>query len=229
MQDNFHGRTLLHVNYHVIVLNVDQHVKFDAMARYSKEHKERSRAAIVTSAAGLFRKHGYKGVGIDDLCADAGLTRGTFYTHFQSKADLFKEVMKGPHDMVRRLSERKSKSPRALLSAGVKVFRDYLHQSNRRGVLGGCSLAALAMDTVRGDTASQSAYAHAVEQIVTELQRENDLTRGCAQAALALCIGGLLIGSACGESNVGDQVARSAGKNVEELLNRSGFIGDSKS
>ncbi len=192
------------------------------MARYSAEHKARSRAAIVNSAGRLFRKHGYRGVGIDDLCAAAGLTRGTFYAHFKSKADLFDAVMGGRHGFVARLSSRTAKTPAALRKAGARVARDYLQAANRSEVLGGCSLATLAMDTVRADAPARAAYAQAVQQVIDEFQRgaqgNSADSQQRAQAAIALCVGGLLISGACGDHMLGEQVARSARKVVSELL-----------
>jgi len=37
----------------------------------------------------LFNRHGFNAVSIDDVMAEAGLTRGNFYCHFTSKSDLY--------------------------------------------------------------------------------------------------------------------------------------------
>ena len=57
------------------------------MARYKPEHKDVSRQRLVEASAEAFRRMGYHGIGINDLCAAAGLTRGAFYGHFQAKTD----------------------------------------------------------------------------------------------------------------------------------------------
>ncbi len=147
------------------------------MTRYPPEHKEKSRIALVQAAAGLFRRHGYSGVGINDLCGAAGFTRGAFYAHFNSKAGLLKAVLSGGHDMLRRLRERQAKTGAALAREGAGIAADYLKLENRQAVLGGCSLAAL-----------------------------------------ALCVGGLLISSACGDSSTAQAVSRAATKQVKRLL-----------
>ncbi len=190
------------------------------MARYSAAHKEKSRAAIQQAAASLFRQRGYDGVGIDEVCQAAGLTRGTFYAHFKSKRALFEAVMEGPHDFIRRLADRNARSPERLLQQGAKVAREYLHPPNRPGVMRGCSLATLAMDTVRGGDDAKQAYARTVDHIVSELRRENPgLDEKRAQAALALCVGGLLVSAACGDNDTADQVSRAAQREVTNLLN----------
>ena len=58
------------------------------MARYGKEHKEATRRRIVEAAGRRFKRDGIDGSGIATLMADAGLTNGAFYAHFDSKDDL---------------------------------------------------------------------------------------------------------------------------------------------
>src|SRR5450631_3433152 len=48
----------------------------------------RTRAEILGHAGRLFRLRGYAGTNIDDVMLAAGLTRGAFYAHFKSKAEL---------------------------------------------------------------------------------------------------------------------------------------------
>ena len=60
---------------------------------YTQEHKARTRERIVGSARRLFNRHGLTGVSIDEIMADAGLTRGGFYNHFDTKEDLYAEVV----------------------------------------------------------------------------------------------------------------------------------------
>ena len=60
---------------------------------YSTEHKQRTRDKILSSAIRLFSNKGYDSVTIDQLMTDAGLTRGAFYTHFDSKNELYAEAI----------------------------------------------------------------------------------------------------------------------------------------
>ena len=57
----------------------------------SQEHKKRSRKKILDSAVDLFTARGFNNVSIDDVMNNAKLTRGAFYAHFSSKAELYKE------------------------------------------------------------------------------------------------------------------------------------------
>ena len=56
--------------------------------RISKEKAYENRNQIVETAAALFRRHGFDGVGIADLMKEAGFTHGGFYNHFRSKDEL---------------------------------------------------------------------------------------------------------------------------------------------
>lgn len=192
------------------------------MARYTPEHKQRSRETLISAAAALFRKKGYTGVGIDELCAAAGLTRGAFYGHFRSKAVLFSAVLNGAHDFVRRLRERPGNTSATLRAQGVKIASDYLTPSNRKAVVGGCSLAALAADTIRGDTDAQRGYAAAVTEVVDELTRganaQPAMAADQARAILALCVGGLLINNACGDNPEGKKIALAARRAIAQLI-----------
>ena len=58
------------------------------MARYGKEHKQATRRRIIEAAGRRLKRDGIDGSGIATLMADAGLTNGAFYAHFESKEDL---------------------------------------------------------------------------------------------------------------------------------------------
>lgn len=50
-----------------------------------KEKAEETRKKLYASAEKLFRKDGYETVSIDDIAKDAGVAKGSFYVHFESK------------------------------------------------------------------------------------------------------------------------------------------------
>lgn len=58
------------------------------MARASRAQMERNRQTIEDVSSRLFREQGLNGLSVDELMAAAGLTRGGFYGHFESKDDL---------------------------------------------------------------------------------------------------------------------------------------------
>src|SRR5215510_11839713 len=61
--------------------------------RYSLQHKARNREKILSTAARSIREHGGDTSGIGTVMKKAGLTKGGFYRHFESKDDLFVEAV----------------------------------------------------------------------------------------------------------------------------------------
>ncbi|MCB9789322.1 MAG: TetR/AcrR family transcriptional regulator [Deltaproteobacteria bacterium] len=57
--------------------------------------KEERRAQIMDAGRRLFADRGYHGATIEDLIAEAGIARGTFYAHFESKRELFDQILEG--------------------------------------------------------------------------------------------------------------------------------------
>ena len=53
---------------------------------------EATRRALTTAGRELFGGRGYAATSIDEVAAQAGVTKGAFYHHFAGKADLFEEV-----------------------------------------------------------------------------------------------------------------------------------------
>lgn len=54
--------------------------------------RDRSRDKILDAAAILFAQHGFAGASIDQVIADCGIGRDTFYRRFASKLELFEAV-----------------------------------------------------------------------------------------------------------------------------------------
>jgi AcrR family transcriptional regulator len=54
--------------------------------------KQQTRAALVAAAARVFHARGLD-ASLDDICAEAGYTRGAFYVHFKDREDLIAAVV----------------------------------------------------------------------------------------------------------------------------------------
>lgn len=57
------------------------------------EQRDRTRAHLVRIATRRFAEAGYAGVALEELVAEAGLTRGALYHHFGSKRGVFAAVV----------------------------------------------------------------------------------------------------------------------------------------
>lgn len=101
------------------------------MARISKEEQVRVRRRLLASAARSFAEHGLEGANINEISTGAGYARGTVYNYFDSKEQLFAEVLaSGSEETVRRYQQREVDSNvrarlLALTEEDVALVRKY--------------------------------------------------------------------------------------------------------
>ncbi|MDQ3936229.1 MAG: TetR/AcrR family transcriptional regulator [Actinomycetota bacterium] len=62
------------------------------MTRTQAQRTEATTAQLVEAARRLFAADGYEATSLDDVVAEAGVTKGALYHHFGSKRDLFRAV-----------------------------------------------------------------------------------------------------------------------------------------
>ena len=60
---------------------------------YPRGHRDKVRNKIVHSARRLFNRSGFEQVSIDQIMEESGLTRGGFYSYFDSKSELYAEAL----------------------------------------------------------------------------------------------------------------------------------------
>src|SRR5262249_9663017 len=91
----------------------------------SRKHHNRIRDLVLQSAGRLFNRHGFNAVSIDDVMAEAGLTRGSCYCYFSSKSDLYAQsVARVVHEDRENLKPSGSERARA-----DKIVQDYLSEA----------------------------------------------------------------------------------------------------
>lgn len=134
--------------------------------RYGKGHKEETRQHIVEVAARKFREEGVAAAGIAGLMAEAGLTNGAFYNHFDSKEHLVQEAM--THALDRRDAALGEAGP----GSGEAFIRSYLSPSHRDGPGQGCFTAALAAEIARHPEPTRAAFTRAVERTLGRIAAE---------------------------------------------------------
>lgn len=177
---------------------------------YTQEHKARTRERIVESARLLFNRHGFTGVSIDEIMAEAGLTRGGFYNHFETKEELYAEVVSQALACAtaKRWSEPKDAGP-ALAREFIAAYLSQAHFDNRENC---CPLMALPSDVARGGAPVKRAYQRLLDYMVGNL--EKGLTgreaRGRALALAALCIGGMAVARAVDDVELAKEVREAA-------------------
>lgn len=189
---------------------------------YPPDHKAKTRARIVRSARALFNRHGFAEVTIDQVMARAGLTRGGFYHHFGSKEALFVEAVasaSGTSPFSRALADGKERDPRTV----ARLFVDlYLADEMLEHVEEQCPLYALASDVSRASRPARDAYGRMVERIAGVFRRALPPTEHeAALAAVALCVGAMLLARTTRDPGLADHVRRAARDLSHSLLGRS--------
>jgi AcrR family transcriptional regulator len=61
----------------------------------TQQRSEETRSRILDSAVRKFSTAGYDAASVDDICADAGVSKGAFYHHYQTKQAVFLALMQG--------------------------------------------------------------------------------------------------------------------------------------
>ena len=118
---------------------------------YPAGHRELVRGRIIESARTLFNQHGFDNVSVDRIMAHAGLTRGGFYTYFDSKSDLYAEVLQcffTDPNWKNRWEGVEVDMARA--DAGAQIVRAYLSEQHYEDVGNSCPMVALPSDVARG-------------------------------------------------------------------------------
>jgi TetR/AcrR family transcriptional repressor of nem operon len=189
----------------------------------SSEHREQVREKIVRSARRLFNRHGFNAVAIDDLMADAGLTRGSFYAYFDSKSDLYAT------SITAILSEKAidnwdgvSIDPRAP-EVAAQIIGEYLSVDHFENIDGSCPLVALPNDVSRTEQSVKRAFESVLKALIDifeqGLERRGDAARERALATVALCVGGMVLARTIEDRALADEL-REAARSVALSLSR---------
>jgi AcrR family transcriptional regulator len=189
----------------------------------SKDHKEKSRANILAAACALFRERGFEGVSIDDIMAQAGMTRGGFYAHFKSKADLFAKVLAVEPSFTRMLAERQTGTRDAALHGALDVIATYLDPDNIGYVTATCPMVSMARDVDKAGPEGRAALSKVVTDLGALLKNGmagTDAGRhdGRAMAVLALCIGGVTMARTANDPVLAATILNACENEAQRLL-----------
>jgi TetR/AcrR family transcriptional repressor of nem operon len=186
----------------------------------SRKQAEENHAAVLDAAARLFRAKGINGVSVPALMAEAGLTHGAFYGHFNSKEELAAaacaQAIEQSGAIYDGLLERHGGDQNAALTEFVKRYTSRLHR-DQPGL--GCPIAALADDASREEFKGpvRKAFAAGLERMIDRLRpllgrRGKTAPREQALADVAMLVGALVLARATKGHAVSDEVLLAARK-----------------
>ena len=113
-----------------------------------------TREKILKTPSHEFRKNGIVATGLADLMHEAGLTRGGFYKHFDSRDELVAEALSDAFGVWQRQKAATASSGRPL--SFEKLIDDYVSDVHRRNPGAGCAFSALAPEIARSDKRTRS-------------------------------------------------------------------------
>ena len=126
----------------------------------SRQKAAENHDAIIAAAETLFRERGVEAVGLVELMAAAGLTRGGFYNHFASKGALVDEVVaeamaEGFEDLTAAIEGSRARGEDPL---GNQIDW-YLSPEHRDDIDHGCPNAGFLGDAPRFEDPARAQYA----------------------------------------------------------------------
>jgi AcrR family transcriptional regulator len=72
------------------------------------EKQARTRAALLEAAGRVFVREGFQGASVEKISAEAGYTRGAFYSNFATKEELFAELLQEKvYSLYRTMAEQR--------------------------------------------------------------------------------------------------------------------------
>ena len=189
------------------------------MGRYRKGHKQATRQRIIEAAGGRLKRDGIHGSGIATLMADAGLTNGAFYAHFESKEDLVASALA---EQLREQRESFSAQPPG--RAGLEqIVRAYLSVEHRDNPESGCPSAALLDEIGRSPDAIKRAYTDGLLVVIDDIatRRASDdpnWARTKTLSVFAMMVGTLQVSRALANRQLADEVLEQGIQNALALL-----------
>jgi len=178
---------------------------------YPVGHRAAVKKNIIDSARRLFNRHGFDNVSLNQIMAGAGLTHGGFYSYFNSKSDLYAEVL----GCFFTDPEWKScwEGVQVDLSSsdvGSQVVRAYLSRQHFEDIENSCPMVALPTDVARSGVSAKRAFEAVFKAMVSVLERsliQNGRSRRTtAQGIAALSIGGMIVARTMVDSALADEL-----------------------
>jgi TetR/AcrR family transcriptional regulator, transcriptional repressor for nem operon len=181
------------------------------LARYDKGHRDTTRRHILDVASAQFRESGIAAVGLAGIMSAAGLTNGAFYTHFSSKEELVRAVL-------RDALERREQRHKDNLDNGVGLettIRDYLSPRHRDHAGTGCPTAALVAEIARHPKATRDAFTGKMSDIIALMAAQMPQgsaveRRRKAIAVYSTMVGALQLSRAVSDRQLSEEILENA-------------------
>lgn len=133
-----------------------------------------TRERILDAARRLFHSDGYNGVGVNDICREAEVVKGSFYHFFDGKQALLESVIeRNADDLFTGLDaiDGEALSAREKLLAQLQGTAATARAQKRGGAVLGCNLGTLATELAVQNAGARRAARKAFRRWLRELER----------------------------------------------------------
>jgi len=186
-----------------------------------------TRQRLVESAVRRFYRDGFRGVGIDQVLTDVGISKTAFYKHFESKEDLMLAALEMQNQWLQEtfrtmIRERGGETAAGQLYAVLDVVEHLIESDDFQG----CIFVNVAMEFPLPHEPAHVAAAQnkrAIEQILTEIARDAGVTdpESLAQELCLIVEGTYVTRHVTGNKRTIDIARRVARLVIESALNDS--------
>ena len=183
---------------------------------WQETHKEQSKDRILQSAAMLFTHHGFEKISIDQVMQKAELTRGAFYSHFNSKSDLYAQAIRKAATIAYK---RKPES----CPQDMKNFAQYYLSTEHRDNddMQPCPLAFLVSDINQQDKQVKATYTKTLKAFISQAELLTATREEALQSAV-LMIGGLALSRALDDTDFSNELLAACKIGVNSLSKEEG-------
>ena len=137
--------------------------------RYPAGHKQEKRKELLSVSGALIKANGFAATGIDTLTQGAGVTSGSFYSHFGSKTELLKALIDNELQISRGMW---AGNPHDTAEEWVNFELDrYLSLGHVNHPESGCVIPALGAEIARADASVKALYAQELHKGVVILAK----------------------------------------------------------
>lgn len=186
-------------------------------------HKQESRQRILDAAAARLREDGIDGASIIPVMKMAGLTHGTFYSHFENKDELAVEAFR------HAISDNREQWIGSVQSRSWKtrvgqLAKGYLNRKHRDGRSESCPYSALATDAARASDEFRQTFEEELLRSLNAMggsaldERQEHAHYEETIALMALFVGGLSLARAVDSPALSDRILKTCRTMSERLI-----------
>jgi AcrR family transcriptional regulator len=155
---------------------------------------QRTRAALVSAAARVFERDGFLDARITDIAATAGVASGSFYTYFDSKDAIFREVVDELIDELYQQShvgDLAGPDPVARIAAANRLFLESFARHARLYAVV-IQVASFNPDFRQHRQASRQAFVDRAARGLRQLQKSGQADRSLDAGLVAALLCGMV-------------------------------------